>query len=222
MMAVGLTFQPGVSSNEATPFPKKAQPGSGVQEAIKVLSLRLPKVVGAQGIAPQALLQSPGSANSRVDAVVNRVLGRILPGAGAGGPGSETGASGAPMVQMPPGAPSFGGTPIPPTTPLSSWMPPSAIPRIIPGDANDRPVTVTPTEPTPTGPPGGRTDLGPSPAPSPAPEPTPSSPDPSFSPPDLAPGFRELMEMLRKQGAPAMPRYGEDQSPGPSGAPWAR
>lgn len=63
----GLSFQPQADANgngaSATP---------PVQQAVKLLSLRLPSVVGARAIAPQALLESPGSA-------------------GAGGPGGMTG-----------------------------------------------------------------------------------------------------------------------------------
>ena len=95
---IGVNFQPGASrDNGQSP---QARP-DGVQEAIKVLSLRLPKVVGAQGIAPQPLLSSQGSGgNPRVDSVVNQILSRIMPTGQPQGPS-------APMVpQM---GPSFGG-----------------------------------------------------------------------------------------------------------------
>lgn len=72
----GVTFQPGLA--DQTTQPRRSN--QGIQEAIKVLSLRLPKVVGAQAIAPSALLQSPGSAgNPRVDSIVESVLQKFFP-----------------------------------------------------------------------------------------------------------------------------------------------
>lgn len=78
---IGINFQPGMSgySGSGSRSGNGGNSNAGVQEAIKVLSLRLPKVVGAQGIAPQALLSSQGSGGSRVDSVVNTVLGRMFP-----------------------------------------------------------------------------------------------------------------------------------------------
>ena len=73
---IGVNFQPGGGSGGEQPKPQS----NGVQEAIKVLSLRLPKVVGAQGISPQGLLESPGSGgNPRVDSVVNSILSKMFP-----------------------------------------------------------------------------------------------------------------------------------------------
>lgn len=75
MTAAGVSFQPGSSRT-----PAYSQKGNGVQEAIQMLSLRLPKMVGARAVAPQALLTSPGSGdNPRVDSVVNQVLARMFP-----------------------------------------------------------------------------------------------------------------------------------------------
>jgi hypothetical protein len=52
--------------------------GSGVQEAIRVLSLRLPRVVGAQSAASMPLLTSQGSGgNPMIDSIVNQVLSRV-------------------------------------------------------------------------------------------------------------------------------------------------
>lgn len=59
-MAYGLSFQPGGDQNG-----QGGQNGRGqtpVQQAIQLLSLRLPSVVGARAIAPQALLNAPGGA----------------------------------------------------------------------------------------------------------------------------------------------------------------
>ena len=76
-MISGVNFQPG-QGDPAQGIKKK--PDQGVQEAIKVLSLRLPRVVGAQAMAPAPLLNSQGSGgNPRVDSVVNQVLSRLMP-----------------------------------------------------------------------------------------------------------------------------------------------
>lgn len=101
---IGVNFQPGSGSGVAGNRPNGNQ--AGVQEAIKVLSLRLPRVVGAQGVASAPLLQSAGSDGSRVDSVVNSILGRMFP-TGAGDPPSNT--------------PSFG------TAPAQSESGPSAL-----------------------------------------------------------------------------------------------
>lgn len=74
--ALGVSFQPG---QQPTQGPNAgSNQGSGVQEAIKILSLRLPKVLGAQAAVPMPLLTSQGSGgDSRVDSVVNQVLRRL-------------------------------------------------------------------------------------------------------------------------------------------------
>jgi hypothetical protein len=98
-MIGGVNFQPGVGTDPQSQ--SKPTSGSGVQEAIKVLSLRLPKVVGAQAAAPQALLQGTGAGGNRIDSVVNQVLARLMP---TGQPSQQ------PMAQVPSiGAPSFTG-----------------------------------------------------------------------------------------------------------------
>lgn len=79
---MGVSFQPGASAIGQSKPQGGTQTGGGVQEAIKVLSLRLPRVVGAQAIAPQGLLNSPGSGGSRVDSVVNQVLAKYFPTGG--------------------------------------------------------------------------------------------------------------------------------------------
>ena len=74
----GVNFQPGYGNGNDQQRESRPSGGSGVQEAIKILSLRLPKVVGAQAAAPMALLTSQGSGgNPRVDGVVNQVLSRM-------------------------------------------------------------------------------------------------------------------------------------------------
>jgi len=82
-MTPGVSFQPSSPEQEQQNQPTNGRPpGSphGVQEAIKVLSLRLPKVVGAQAVAPSALLKSSGSGGRpHVDSVVQQVLQKYFP-----------------------------------------------------------------------------------------------------------------------------------------------
>ena len=93
-MINGVNFQPGAAGPDD---PRRRPSGSsdGVQEAIKVLSLRLPKVVGAQAVAPSALLTSQGGGgNPHIDSIVESVLSKMFPTAGAG----PSSAPAAPMI----------------------------------------------------------------------------------------------------------------------------
>lgn len=95
---IGVNFQPGSGSGGGSGQRRDGNQ-AGVQEAIKVLSLRLPKVVGAQGIASAPLLQSAGSDGNRVDSVVNSILGRMFP-TGQGEPPSNVPSFGTAPAQM--------------------------------------------------------------------------------------------------------------------------
>lgn len=113
---IGVSFQPGSEQNGQSPNGgSKPSSGSGVQEAIRILSLRLPRVLGAQGVAPMPLLTSQGSGgNPRVDQIVNQVLARA--GMGSPSPMRTEGPSfsGAAPSQFPtqaPWSPSPGYTP---------------------------------------------------------------------------------------------------------------
>jgi hypothetical protein len=60
---IGVTFIP--SANNQAEGPRQGQlngPGGDLADAFKVLSLRLPRVLGAQALAPSRLLTSPGAA----------------------------------------------------------------------------------------------------------------------------------------------------------------
>ena len=104
---IGKSFQPG-EDNKAVQAGEAR--GSGVQEAIKVLSLRLPKVVGAQGMTPMPLLQSQGSGgNPRVDSIVQSVLSKIFPTGQAAPQAPVMGQSFAPESSPMPAGPSFTG-----------------------------------------------------------------------------------------------------------------
>jgi hypothetical protein len=90
-MIGGVSFQPGSFDQEQQRRQQARGSAQGVQEAIKVLSLRLPKVVGAQAVSPQALLSSPGGGgNPRVDSIVEAVLSKMFPTQGGPAPGAPT------------------------------------------------------------------------------------------------------------------------------------
>lgn len=158
---IGVNFQPGQSGQQTASGGQKPA-NTGVQEAIKVLSLRLPKVVGARGIAPQALLESQGG-GGRVDGVVSKIMGEMFP---TGAPPAAPGV---------PGAPTVSGS-VSPTTPLASFMPPQAFapdvaraPRISPVDepGMGSPRATPAPIPVPGGPSqGGQIDVNPAARPS--------------------------------------------------------
>lgn len=136
-MTPGVSFQPG-GVQQGDPRQPQQPRSSGVQEAIKILSLRLPKVVGAQSAAPQALLGSQGSGGNRVDSVVNQVLSRIMPTGQPGSPPVSTTMPVPPRTQpqAPQGAPSFSGDApasyAPPAMPNWPWTPPQGFsPRVV-------------------------------------------------------------------------------------------
>lgn len=127
---IGVNFQPG-GGFQGGPQQKPGGNSNGIQEAIKVLSLRLPRVVGAQAISPQGLLGAPGAQGNRVDSVVNQVLSRMFP---SGGQMTSPSFGTAPEPQMDSGnAPSFSGgygqTP---------YQPPQAAPFTLPSNFNPR------------------------------------------------------------------------------------
>ena len=184
---IGVNFQPGAANGEqASPKPQGQQ---GVQEAIKVLSLRLPKVVGAQAGAPQALLQGTGSGGSRVDSVVNQVMSRIMP---QGQPSQP------PMANL--SGPSFSGDARPTYQPqqMPQWTPPQGFnPRVVlPSPVPQGDFTIGP-DGRPTGPPAGSIV---EPAP-PVNFPLPSAPQDPFE------EFRRLL------GTPTYPSGPADRQP---------
>src|SRR5689334_6587977 len=80
---IGDRFQPGGDDSFKHRQNQQIQSrgsAEGVQEAIKCLSLRLPKVVGAQASAPTPLLTSGGSEGSpRVHSMVQQVMQQYFP-----------------------------------------------------------------------------------------------------------------------------------------------
>lgn len=163
LSGAGASFQPGsVPAQEEYERPR-AIAGSPVQTAIRILSLRLPRVIGAPGaIAPAPLLQSPGSGGDpRIDSLLERAWRRVMPN----GPSLSQ----APTVPvLPAGGDDRVGrmpTDIPPArydAPLPSpWrrqrpsiddapLPRAPVPRVVPGEEQDgprRPITDTPLPP---------------------------------------------------------------------------
>lgn len=130
----GVSFQPGQGGTAQQNGNGNGAPNAGnsVQEAIKILSLRLPKVVGAQGVAPQRLLESMGSGgNPQIDSVLTRVWQKIFPNAVPTSPidfsymgGSDPGASSTPSYSQPQYQ----------TEQRTPWRPPQGFdPRVIVG-----------------------------------------------------------------------------------------
>ncbi len=132
---MGISFAP-TAENRLT-----QASGGPLQEAIQLLSLRLPKMVGARSPIPQGLLAS-GAGPSLGNSVVQSILAQILGQAGGG-----------PMGGQPQGSPQspWGGGPVskvpitqrqplqwPTSTPRPRWTP-----RVLPswpdtGNASDQ------------------------------------------------------------------------------------
>jgi hypothetical protein len=122
-MAYGLAFQPGAEQNGNNGNGEKRASAAPVQEAVRLLSLRLPSVVGARALAPQTLLQSPGSAGltgpggMSVDAMIEW-LRRQIQQSGAAVPAQASGIFDAPSEGGGGGGSSEGGSQPPTSTAL--------------------------------------------------------------------------------------------------------
>lgn len=122
---LGVSFQPGAD---------QGQQRTPVQRAVQLLSLRLPTVIGAQGISPQALLQSQGGVGfgggMPPDAALE-LLRRLL---GSAGQGAQGGGMATPLQTTGGfGGGGFGGA-------MPTGFP---TPRIIPQDTPDTSGTAT-------------------------------------------------------------------------------
>lgn len=172
-MAIGVSFVPSQPPTPgATDRVNTANPA--VQEAIQTLSLRLPRVVGSQALAPSALLHGAGGAalsgNGHVDALVRSILQRMLPQGGSQtaqpaplAPGGAMPSPTAPAAQTgAPGLPGAMPTPAPASQPAPKMPSPVLRPGGDSGSAPDlsRPFgqapPVAPANPTPTGIPAPR------------------------------------------------------------------
>lgn len=160
---LGLTFAP--TNQNQQQAGQGPQPGGTVQDAIRILSLNLPRVTGAAGLAPQGLLAAPGAAGvlggmgtpqgpGGASNPLLEALRRLLMGGGAPLPSVTPG-----LTPTPPGAPQAPVPTGPPPMPGGPPTPRSANPSTIPSWLNRGGVTGTGTAPTgpimPTGPMGG-------------------------------------------------------------------
>ena len=91
---IGYEFQPGAQKRLVRGINQQQQLGPGAQEALKVLSLRLPAVLGGSPLAPEDLLRSrPGGG---METALNRLSGGAptvppAPPVSTGGGGSPFG-----------------------------------------------------------------------------------------------------------------------------------
>lgn len=93
MDTYGISFSPTQSMDKSQ---QPTDPNANVQEAIRTLALRLPKVTGAKGFAPDALMGGMGAQGQQNGALgLDRLLAAIF---GAGGQGGMGGGPAAPRV----------------------------------------------------------------------------------------------------------------------------
>lgn len=145
----GVSFSPLDQGNLQGPggpgYPPGGRPAvSPLQSAVRLLSLRIPRVVGAQALAPAALLNSPGGSlfgGGSLEAFLQRVFGQQRPWTGP--------VASLPFEPMPTGGGLY-------TPPAPTPTPP---PRVTPGD---QPSGTQPTGPMgPTGESNARFGPGP-------------------------------------------------------------
>lgn len=148
----GVSFSPTGKNDQQQDGGANATP---IQDAIKVLSLKIPQFVGARGIAPEQLLGGPGSAGlpgmggglpGGLEDFLRRLFGQMGGGMGGGmaapqGPPAPHIGIGGP-IRQPPGA--SAGAP-PDTLPGGILNPPSMAPS--PGQAPGQPTFGVPKTP---------------------------------------------------------------------------
>jgi len=125
MPLTGLSFAP-LKTDQANGNGQPTGPAP-IQEAIRVLNLQIPKVVGARALAPGPLLTAPGAAGvpgaGGLDALLRRLLAQLVPG-----PAQNAGpAMGGPQGGLPAMGPA-----------MASAPPPRITPGIQPGDTPPR------------------------------------------------------------------------------------
>lgn len=185
MADFGVSFMPTPQNGGETGRPTAVEP---VQEAIKILSLRLPKVVGGGAIAPAPLLNAPGAGGNPLgrSALAQQ---RFAPQPSAGGIGGLSPEVLNQLIEVlsrrPPMPTPFGAPPSAPPSPSFGSIPQ---PKITIGDESRNP-TPRPSTPSPQ-PPSVPTVTLPSnptpPAPPPAPD-FPRTPWGDFYAPDYGP-----------------------------------
>lgn len=213
-MAFGRTFQPGAAGESGNGGQGRELPETPIQQAIKLISLRFPRVVGGGAPAPTMLLRGPGAGGSplaesavlQTQAAARRLLGAVL-------------------GQMPPSiqSPQGGFAPPPTVTPSPSMPPPSSG-----GPSGGGPFGAPPPMQPPVrhmGPPQTPTFGPPRPRPAPPSIPTfrPPTPRIDFPVAPIPTGAPPLPEDVGREWGP-----GPDQSPQPdqeafpAGREWLR
>ena len=160
-MAIGVSFVPSQPPAAGTDARTVNTANPAVQQAIQTLSLRLPRVVGSQALAPSALLHGAGSAglsgSGSVDAIVQSVLKRMLPQAGSQTTQPAPAAPGMPQAPAvsgaQTGAPVLAGMPAPAASAPSASVASSQPVPVAPLPQQPRPWT-PPVTPTPNVRPG--------------------------------------------------------------------
>lgn len=134
---LGVSFVPGqVQGGQPQ---GQAPPGQALQQAIQFITTRLPRVVGAHGLAPQGLMNGPGGAAMGGNGDLERLLAMLF------GPGGHLagGTQGAPMGGgMPPA-----GMPGPSQAPGPHFTPGDVPPQPPPGNDTPQLPTFSPSPP---------------------------------------------------------------------------
>lgn len=143
----GLSFSPATTLDRTK---TQADPNAPVQEAIRTLSLRIPKVTGGKGIAPGPLLNSLGGqgmgmpGGMGLEQLIAMLFGQKRQPQGPQSPG------GAPLA---PGTASFGAGQTSQPFPSAPSSPSSFLPRVRPGieapALDPEPVSYPATAPAP-------------------------------------------------------------------------
>ncbi len=109
---IGISFMPNADNQALGPQQGALNgPGGDLSQAFKILSLRLPRVLGAGALAPPGLLRSPGAAGApgglNPHAAVFEALLKALVGGGSPGgfPGGTASDAPGPMGPPPMGGP---------------------------------------------------------------------------------------------------------------------
>lgn len=117
-MPYGVSFLPGTEAQQhGNGAGASRSPNRGVQEAVQILSLRLPKVYGTRPIAPAPLLTGPGGMGQ--PAAKGNVVAQAL--AQLAGLTPRQMPAPAPMAPMLPPAMALPMAPVLPTNPYSDW-----------------------------------------------------------------------------------------------------
>lgn len=124
MQPIGINFLP--SDEQAANGPRQGNMEGDLGAAYKILSLQLPRRPSIGGIAPQALLDAPGSQGlpsgmNPLAAVFEALLRGLRPPQG----GQPGGSPGAPPMAIPRPVVRPGGDPILPSQPDAPYQPPA-------------------------------------------------------------------------------------------------